>query len=194
MGICWNVAIGSNNEFIRIEPSFALANGGLCSGSINRTVYSLTLNKVYILSDNHTITTVDCGIACETASYSGLTDLECKNSLPSSALTAVTISATLVDLAEPLVPALSAQHIPVVTGVRLLVPFYPSRMYSVLSILLTSPIRRSPVRLCFLRDCRKSISSPTLLSVLPITIKFLFLSFFIDRLLWLPVMAFLFSL
>lgn len=117
VGICWNVAIGSNNEFISIEPSFALADGGLCGGSINRAVYSLSLNKVYILSDSHTITAVDCGVACNAASYSGLTELGCKNSLPSSAMTAVTASATLFDLAEPLVPALSAQHIPVVTGV-----------------------------------------------------------------------------
>lgn len=32
VAICWSVAIGTNNEFISITPSFALADGGVCSG------------------------------------------------------------------------------------------------------------------------------------------------------------------
>lgn len=78
---------------------------------------SIALNKVFVLSDNHTITTIDCGASMGSASYQGITSLNCTSSLPTSALTSVKITSSILDIAEPLVPALSAHFIPAVTGV-----------------------------------------------------------------------------
>lgn len=78
---------------------------------------SIALNKVYVLSDNHTITTIDCGASMGSASYQGITSLDCTACLPTTALTSVKIGSSILDIAEPIVPALSAQFIPAVTGV-----------------------------------------------------------------------------
>ena len=84
---------------------------------ISRAVYSLALDKVYLLSDYKTVTVVDCSVSRVGVNYQGIKGLGCEESLPSSALTSITVNTQVLDLAEPLVPALSSQFIPVVTGV-----------------------------------------------------------------------------
>ena len=170
VGLCWNIAIGSNNEFISIQPAFALADGGLCQGIvelvfnvivgvISRAVYSLALDKVYLLSDYKTVTVVDCGVSRVGVNYQGIKGLGCEESLPSSALTSVTVNTQLLDLAEPLVPALSSQFIPVVTGVRS--SLEPSRFLttrltvSVWWISTTSRAKASPTLRCSRKTCRR---------------------------------------
>lgn len=91
-----------------------------CLGTINHAVYSLAMKKVYILSDNHTITTVDCTMTYLPAKYDGLTSLGCDKALPSSSLSSLTFTDTILDFAEPLIPALSSQFIPIVNNVILI--------------------------------------------------------------------------
>ena len=88
-------------------------------GVVSRAVYSLALDKVYLLSDSKTVTVVDCSVSRGKVNYQGIKELGCEESLSSSALTSVTVNTTLLDLAEPLVPVLSSQFVPVVTGVGL---------------------------------------------------------------------------
>lgn len=99
-------------------------NGAYGIGTVNHAVYCLALNQVYLLSDNHTITTVDCSVLPVSAQYDGIKSLGCENALPTSALSSVTFTETIRDFAEPLIPALSSQYLPVVTGVpSFLLPF-----------------------------------------------------------------------
>ena len=80
-------------------------------------VYSLALNRVIILSNNNTITAIDCNASQGAVTYSGIKDLGCEKTLSSAALSSTSVSNTLWDIAEPLVPALSESYVPVVTGV-----------------------------------------------------------------------------
>ena len=75
------------------------------------------MKKVYLLSDNHTITTVDCTLTHLPAKYEGITSLGCDKALPSSSLSSLTFTETILDFAEPLIPALSSQFIPIVNNV-----------------------------------------------------------------------------
>lgn len=74
---------------------------------------------MFILSDNQTIVAIDCNASQNAATYSGIKDLGCESALSTAAMTSITASATVLDIAEPLVPALNACYVPAVTGVSI---------------------------------------------------------------------------
>lgn len=121
LAVCWNVAIGSNGEFIGLSPAFAFANGPCCKGALTDAAFSAELQTLYLLSQGKTVTVIDASGAAgarEAASNATLTGLGCTESLPASAAKSVTVSgASLLGLSEPWVPQLSADSVPVVCGV-----------------------------------------------------------------------------
>lgn len=118
LAVCWNIAIGSNGEFIGLSPAFAFANGPCCKGALNDAAFSAELQKLYLLSQGKTVTVLDASAAREATSNATLAGLGCTESLPASATKTVTVNgASLLGLSEPWVPELSADYVPVVCGV-----------------------------------------------------------------------------
>ena len=123
--ICWDVAVGANGEFISITPSFAAADGGVSQSPpsdvfsftdpVNAMIVANDVNAIFFLAGSSEIIRVDLSGNLGTATSSALTTLGCKQAFSISKT--VTVSATLSDLCEPLVPALPADLVPVVTGV-----------------------------------------------------------------------------
>ena len=112
--ICWDVAVGANGEFISITPSFAAADGGVSPNPVNAMIVANDVNAIFFLAGSSEIIRVDLSGSLGTATSSALTTLGCKQAFSISKT--VTVSATLSDLCEPLVPALPADLVPVVTG------------------------------------------------------------------------------
>ena len=117
LAICWTVQIDSNNEFLRIVPAFALANGAITQSVVRSAVFSQDLRGLYVLAGNNTIIYIDAACAAESATLPQLTSLQVTKTLPMSAMHTVSVGeASLCCLCEPLAPLLPPQWIPVVDG------------------------------------------------------------------------------
>ena len=118
LALCWNVAVGSNAEFIGLSPAFAFADGPCCKGAVNAAAFSTEQQKLYLLSQNKTVTVLDAAASRATAANATLTGMGCAEALSARAATSVTVNgASILDLSEPWVPALAADYVPVVCGV-----------------------------------------------------------------------------
>ena len=116
--MCWNVAIGSNNEFIGITPVFAFADGACCKGALTAAAFSAAFRKLYLVSQGKTVTVIDATATHCPVTAAALTSLSCAEALPTSALKSVTIKdATITDVCEPWSPMLDDAFVPVVCGV-----------------------------------------------------------------------------
>lgn len=118
IAVCWNVAIGSNNEFIGITPAFTFADGACCKGTLTSAAYSAEYHKLYLVSQGKTVTEIDATATRCPVTAAALTALNCGEALPTSALKSVTIAgATITDVCEPWSPMLDDTFVPVVCDV-----------------------------------------------------------------------------
>lgn len=117
LAICWSVEIDGNNEFLRILPEFAFANGAITQSVVRSAVFSQDLRGLYVLAGNNTVIYVDATCPTESATLSQLTSLQVTKTLPMSAMHTVSVGeASLCSLCEPLAPLLPPQWIPVIDG------------------------------------------------------------------------------
>lgn len=118
LAVCWNVAVGSNGEFIGLSPAFAFADGPCVKGAVSDAAFSAELQKLYLLSQGKTVTVIDASLSREAAANATLAGLSCAETLPARAAKSVTLNgASLLGLSEPWTPQLAADYVPVVCGV-----------------------------------------------------------------------------
>ena len=103
MELCLRVALNSLSSLL---------------GLVNEMVYSADLDALYVLAASTQIIRIDLSVAPVSATNGTLLELGCKLAVPTTAMKSVTVSgATLTDMCEPLVPAMTKNFVPVVSGV-----------------------------------------------------------------------------
>lgn len=81
-------------------------------------VYSADLDSLFVLAASTQIIRIDLSVTPVSATNGTLLELGCKQAVPTTAMKSVTVSgATLTDMCEPLVPAMTKNFVPVVSGV-----------------------------------------------------------------------------